>query len=163
DSNGAMTVQSTVCNQGTTGSNPSDLRIYASADTTITGTFSNPYSPDYFLGMRPVAALSPGQCDTQNTNLNVPGIPSAEYYLGARSVPSLTAGQCSTGNTVVSAGLQQGEWYLGAISDESNSVHELAESNNTLTGNKFGFGNGPDFYITAISPPPYSRPGYNFN
>jgi len=80
--NAPFTLSSTVCNQGTQPSPGADVRFYASADATITGTLDSPASPDVLLGSRTVAALQPGQCDTGPADAIAPPGPGA-FYLGA--------------------------------------------------------------------------------
>jgi len=75
----------------------------------------------------------------------------------------LAAGQCKAQQVQVSAWApEQGPWYLGAVADPGNSAPELIETNNTLASKVMGIGDGPDFFIQAVSVPPSAMPGWPF-
>ena len=113
-----------VCNQGTAGSGPSDVTVFASADPTIDTT---PGSADFPMSGVPIDPLAPGQClETVVPNLAPPPNIAAGivYYMGA------------------------------AVDEPTNNEVELIESNNVLTAGPFAFGSGPDLAVTQVDLPP---------
>ncbi|RKH12468.1 hypothetical protein D7V97_08315 [Corallococcus sp. CA053C] len=83
---------------------------------------------------------------------NGPTGPSPDFFVGYAGSPYLNAGQCQvltvSGPAYAST---EGAYYLGAVVDPQNSLSELIENNNTLTGSRIGVGNRPDFIVSAAS------------
>ncbi|MCA9555989.1 MAG: hypothetical protein KC933_38545, partial [Myxococcales bacterium] len=79
--------------------------------------------------------------------------PSPDFPAAWANFPGLAPGQCQT-QAVQANAWGQGAFYLGAVVDESQSMPELIEGNNTFVGGLIGLGNGPDLIVTAVEGPP---------
>ena len=78
---------------------------------------------------------------------------------GSLSAPWLDAGACAAVTGPIWAPTAVGTYFLGAFADDGDGIVELAEDNNAFTGPRVGVGNGPDFYVKAVSAPPSVTPG----
>jgi subtilase family serine protease len=120
-----------VCNQGTTGSGPTTVLIYLSADQVLVPVSGNPAQADHVAGELQVPNLQAGQCvDTQG-----------ELQAFGLSGP--------------------GAYYLAGQVDPWGSELELIESNNTLFGALIGVGPGADLVVTAITAPGSANGNFN--
>ena len=64
-------------------------------------------------------------------------ITTADTYIGQRYVSGLTAGTDNTAATVITVpAVNSGTFYIGAITDPSNTIVESDETNNALAGNQ---------------------------
>ncbi|MCP3057740.1 hypothetical protein LXT21_03000 [Myxococcus sp. K38C18041901] len=129
----------TVCNQGTTDSTSTMVRLYLSMDDELTSMGPNaPPNPPMDqspLGFVPVPPLYPGRCATVSTQLTPHLPPDAQGNNGA--------------------------YYVGGIVDEDVNVQELREDNNTFIHGLVGVGNGSDLVITdMVVPPSLHNSGY---
>ncbi|MFP2907113.1 CARDB domain-containing protein, partial [Pyxidicoccus sp. 3LFB2] len=91
-------------------------------------------------------------------------LPPEDFYVGTVPGVTLSAGQCVSRNvSVMSPTVMDGAYHLGAMADPRNNAVELIEDNNTLTGNRMGVGNLPDFVVTAVTGPYSVRQGNTFS
>ncbi len=81
-------------------------------------------------------------------------ITTSDIVIGERTVNSLASGASSAANTAVtiSSTLTPGTYYIGAIVDPYNQVHESNEANNSLSGDQIVV-TGPDLTMSALSYP----------
>lgn len=89
-------------------------------------------------------------------------IDTTDTFIGSGPVTSLPPGQCYGSQVYANAYVADGTYTIGAVVDRQNQVFELIEDNNTFAGGEMGVGNGPDYYIAAISAPTAVRPGAPF-
>ncbi|QSQ17952.1 CARDB domain-containing protein [Myxococcus landrumensis] len=123
-----------VCNQGTQSSPATQARFYLSVD-------------DELSFVMPPGSPMPDQA-----------------FLAQVSVPSLQVGAClllsTSGPVTLPLDAQgDGRYFLGAIVDESLSVNELREDNNTFAKTVLGVGAKPDLVVTEMSGPTTIRKG----
>ncbi|WP_304988523.1 CARDB domain-containing protein, partial [Corallococcus sp. CA053C] len=91
---------------------------------------------------------------------NGPTGPSPDFFVGYAGSPYLNAGQCQALTVLGPAyASTEGAYYLGAVVDPQNSLSELIENNNTLTGSRIGVGNRPDFIVSAVTGPASATSG----
>ncbi|QRN99926.1 hypothetical protein JRI60_13275 [Archangium violaceum] len=79
-----------------------------------------------------------------------------DVHVGSFPTSTLAPGACTFMPAKVIATVpaaSQGELYLGALVDPSNSVPELIESNNTFTAGTLAVGDRPDFVVAALTGP----------
>ncbi|WP_257460614.1 CARDB domain-containing protein [Archangium lipolyticum] len=79
-----------------------------------------------------------------------------DLRVGSFPVSTLAPGACTSVPANVIATVpppSQGELYLGAIVDPSNSIQELIESNNAFTTGTLAVGVRPDFVVAALTGP----------
>jgi subtilase family serine protease len=126
----SITVQATVCNQGTQGDS-TNVEVYLSADANIRPPTPPGPPEDSPVGMAPVPYLYPGQC----TTVAVSGSANVPYPGG------------------------EGAYYLGAAVDPFNSRPELIEDNNTKAGDRMGVGNRSDMVVASVTGPASAMPG----
>ncbi|MCP3101900.1 hypothetical protein LZ198_23830 [Myxococcus sp. K15C18031901] len=84
--------------------------------------------------------------------------PTDQAVVAGFSVPALAAGSCLTQPVAGWASLPpdaqgDGAYYLGAIVDDSASLQELREDNNTFVMGRIGVGNRPDLVVSSLSGP----------
>ena len=81
-------------------------------------------------------------------------ITTADTRVGYRYVSSLSSGAVNAADTAVTVptSVAPGDYYLGVIADDANTVKETDETNNALTGNQITIV-GPDLTMTAVSGP----------
>ncbi|MBZ4395027.1 CARDB domain-containing protein [Myxococcus sp. AS-1-15] len=126
------TASVTVCNQGTSLSDSTEVRFYISMDDQLTSM--GPSMPPY-----PV---------------------TDQMYAGSAWVPNLASGHCTTITTDIwpnrppDAQGHDGAYFIGAIVDEYENVQELREDNNTFIHGLVGIGSKADLVITGMSVPP---------
>jgi len=81
-------------------------------------------------------------------------ITTNDRLVATRVVPRLSAGQT---NLVIlepdGVSVAAGTYYLGAIADVNDSINELDESNNSLTGNSIEIVIGPDLVASSVEGP----------
>ncbi|MBJ6762308.1 hypothetical protein JGU66_16180 [Myxococcaceae bacterium JPH2] len=135
----AFTASVTVCNQGTSSTNASNIPV------------------ELYLSTVPSLTM-PG--------MGVPP-PPTQMMLGATTVSWLAQGQCTTRSLTVNAYLPpaatgDGAYTLGAIVDSYRSEQELREDNNVFISGLIGVGNRSDLVITRLSAPPSVTPGNPF-
>ncbi|MCY1002006.1 hypothetical protein OWM54_33110 [Myxococcus sp. MISCRS1] len=128
----------TVCNQGTSHSDSTEVRLYISMDDQLTSMGS---------GMPPYPVTD-------------------QVYAGSAWVPNLYPTQCVTASADIwpnrppDAQGQDGAFFIGAIVDEYENVQELREDNNTFIHGLVGIGDKPDLVVTGMVVPPSLRTGW---
>ena len=90
-----------------------------------------------------------------------PAITTSDVRVGSRAVSSLAPSARHTESTELnlSPTLTPGAYYLGAIADDVNAVHESNEANNVRVGNPITIVRGPDLVTTLILGPSESAVG----
>ncbi len=86
---------------------------------------------------------------------------TTDFPIAWTTFSSLQPGACATQTVPASTPAWTGAGYLAAIADPYEYLTELDEENNTTFDGIVGFGNGPDFIVTAISGPPSSTGAFN--
>ncbi len=119
----------TVCNAGTTSSNPADVLVVLSTGSSLAAPSSQPRpQTEAPVGNASVPPLPAGQCATRT----VQGYAYRPYSpLGEQPL------------------------YLGAIVDLPRSVQELREDNNTRADTRVGVGSRPDLTVVSLEAPPH--------
>lgn len=74
--------------------------------------------------------------------------------------PNLAPNACITLSGTVWPPVPSGAYYVGAIADRLNGLHELQEDNNARAGGRLAIGYGPDLVVTLVSGPA-SAPAYS--
>ncbi|MCP3168510.1 CARDB domain-containing protein [Myxococcus qinghaiensis] len=131
----AVTVKT--CNQGTQPSSPTLVQLFLSLDDELS-------SPSVGYPVRD------------------------QLELTGTSLPALGAGQCLTqvlsGPAMLPPDAQgDGRYFLGAIIDDSNQVHELREDNNSFAKTPIGVGLRSDLVVTALTSVPSVQVGASFS
>lgn len=84
-----------------------------------------------------------------------------DFPIAWANFSNLQPGACGTQTTQAAPPPWTGAGYLAGIVDPYEAVTELDEENNVTFDGVVGFGNGPDFIVTAISGPPSSTGTFN--
>ncbi len=82
-----------------------------------------------------------------------------DRWVGGTPFPSIAPNECVSRQVNINISGPEGSWYIGAIIDAGQSVHELSKDNNTGASDRFGVGNRPDYLIKQVSSPPSATPG----
>jgi subtilase family serine protease len=97
-----------------------------------------------------------------DTRLDGTPPPAGDFFLGSATTnSSLDVGRCARVSVNVPSVPLQGEGFVLAQVDPSNTIAELVESNNVTASARLGFGNGPDLAVTSIQAPPSAGSGFS--
>ncbi|WP_375759263.1 CARDB domain-containing protein [Corallococcus exercitus] len=131
---GPLTLNVSVCNEGTEPAGPSQVVGVLSQEETLSTSFPPPPYAESLVGGASIPPLAPGQCVT--TPVSGP----------ATLAPSADPGTLR---------------FLGARVDPSNQLMELREDNNTRVTSRIAVAHGPDLVVRSVAAPT-GMPQYSY-
>ncbi|HWN67365.1 MAG TPA: CARDB domain-containing protein, partial [Haliangium sp.] len=148
---------------------PSDrVGIGHSADLVVTSIASPPSAQPGASFELAVTVCNHGQQSSGFTDVEVTAMgeslaaPMFEVFLAHVPIPNLPQGRCHTARVPASIPGPAGAYRLAAVVDRWDSVSEILEDNNELTGGLMGVGHDADLVVAGVSGPHSSWPYEDF-